>query len=343
MASPTVLTHLASGAVSGVLSRCLTAPISTAKTNVQTLTACTRTASGGMTRNEARALRSSFSAILAAESWPGLWKGNSIAVARIIPYMAVRFAVYEELKLAAIAYSSQSLPPGGPGVDDPEGGGDGAGFGPGAKFAAGSLAGLSAVLVTYPLDLLKTSRTVTPLGHPSAKSVASAVRMHVKAGKGWSGLFRGFTPTLLGIVLHDGTAFLVFETAKQMMVDSDLSDPESESEIKFAHNFVFGALAGMAARTVSLPFDVVRKRLMVQPLLDSLGKHNLGSQARAFRFDSMLSTFADTIRHEGWRALWRGRLSNRISMILSAAVSFSLYEQCKRVMEKLVYIDDDHP
>ena len=269
--SPTTVTHLTAGAVSGALARCVTAPISLSKTRFQITQQCSV---AGAT--EASALKASLKELAAAEGLPGLWKGNTTAVARMIPFMGIRFGVFEEIKLALTlpdesgAVVSTGLAPPSP-------------FGPVEKFAAGSIAGLTAVLCTYPLDLIKVSQMVAPRGHPLG-SFSSAIALHVTAAMHphrpraaltratIRGMFRGLLPTCIGIVLHDGAAFLVFETAKEVWIASELTRATSVAELAFGQHFVFGALAGMAARSISLPFDVVRKRLMAQPLLEAMGK-----------------------------------------------------------------------
>ncbi|KNC49102.1 carrier protein [Thecamonas trahens ATCC 50062] len=254
--------------------------------------------------------------------------------------MGIRFGVFEEIKLALTlpdesgAVVSTGLAPPSP-------------FGPVEKFAAGSIAGLTAVLCTYPLDLIKVSQMVAPRGHPLG-SFSSAIALHVTAAMHPNrpraaltratirGMFRGLLPTCIGIVLHDGAAFLVFETAKEVWIASELTRATSVAELAFGQHFVFGALAGMAARSISLPFDVVRKRLMAQPLLEAMGK------PQPLRFATMAACIRDTVAHEGWRALWRGRVSNRISMVLSSSITFAVYEKAKRVLEAWVYVDDDY-
>lgn len=65
-------------------------------------------------------------------------RGNGASVARIVPYAALHYMAYEEYRRWIIL--------GVPGV----------GRGPVLDLIAGSFAGATAVLFTYPLDLVRT-------------------------------------------------------------------------------------------------------------------------------------------------------------------------------------------
>lgn len=65
-------------------------------------------------------------------------RGNGASVVRIVPYAALHFMAYEEYRRWII----QSIP--------------GVGRGPVLDLVAGSFAGGTAVLFTYPLDLVRT-------------------------------------------------------------------------------------------------------------------------------------------------------------------------------------------
>lgn len=70
--------------------------------------------------------------------WNSSFRGNGASVARIVPYAALHYMAYEEYRRWIIN--------GIPGV----------GTGPILDLIAGSFAGGTAVLFTYPLDLVRT-------------------------------------------------------------------------------------------------------------------------------------------------------------------------------------------
>ncbi|CAF88286.1 unnamed protein product, partial [Tetraodon nigroviridis] len=76
-----------------------------------------------------------------------LWRGNSATMVRVIPYAAIQFCAHEQYKQllgATTAFrTSEALPP----------------F---WRLVAGSLAGTTAAMLTYPLDMVRARMAVTP-------------------------------------------------------------------------------------------------------------------------------------------------------------------------------------
>ena len=81
------------------------------------------------------------------------------------------------------------------------------------------------------------------------------------------------------------------------------------------HHLGCGAAAGLVSLLVSYPFDVVRKRMMVQQML---------------RHKYHYAGFVDAVRQieekEGLFSLYRGMVAGRIKTPIASAVTFALYE-----------------
>lgn len=78
------------------------------------------------------------------------------------------------------------------------------------SFMAGSLAGVSAVMVTYPLDLARTRlayvttpNLVTDLGGHRSK-IGKTLCDVFKLEGGYRGLYKGLTPTIVAMIPHSG-------------------------------------------------------------------------------------------------------------------------------------------
>ncbi|GFO18684.1 graves disease carrier protein [Plakobranchus ocellatus] len=76
--------------------------------------------------------------IIRKEGFTGLYKGNGVQMIRIFPYAAIQFLAYEQMKRTAkqLSYLNHK-----PYV---------------SKLICGSLAGLTAVMCTYPLDMIRS-------------------------------------------------------------------------------------------------------------------------------------------------------------------------------------------
>ena len=113
-----------------------------------------------------------------------LWRGNSTTIIRVAPFAAINYAAHDYAEAEFKAYTGSKILPYS------------------LKFLAGSIGGAVATFFTYPLDVLR-------------------VRMALKATPSWSaamkqgGLYQGLTPTILGIIPYNGTAWCVKQTMQE--------------------------------------------------------------------------------------------------------------------------------
>ena len=115
--------YFVAGGIAGVVSRTAIAPIERVKILYQVSRASVSTSWLQLAPQ-----------IWREEGFLAFWKGNTAAVTRVLPYMSLTFLSYEEYR-AALQRS---------------------GFGKtSSTIAAGSAAGVTAVALTYPLDLVR--------------------------------------------------------------------------------------------------------------------------------------------------------------------------------------------
>ncbi|KAJ6381868.1 hypothetical protein OIU77_030511 [Salix suchowensis] len=125
---PLFAKELVAGGVAGGFAKTVVAPLERVKILFQTR------------RDEFKAvgLFGSFQKISHTEGVMGFYRGNGASVARIVPYAALHYMTYEQYRRWIILR-----------VPD-------IGRGPVLDLVAGSFAGGTAVLLTYPLDLVRT-------------------------------------------------------------------------------------------------------------------------------------------------------------------------------------------
>ncbi len=167
-------------------------------------------------------------------------RGNGASVLRIVPYAAIHFTAYESYRKALVHLVTQasSSKPVSPVID----------------LLAGSAAGASAVMITYPLDLVRTRLAYqSESGKHHSNEAAASDRIHSHAAastsslsssstasqklqrilptsptstirgviastlkqEGFLGLYRGIGPTLAGILPYAGLKFYVYQSLKQ--------------------------------------------------------------------------------------------------------------------------------
>ena len=82
---------------------------------------------------------------------------------------------------------------------------------PHRSFLAGSMAGFISTASTYPLDVARARMAVCSM-YPSL----SQVFIRSIKQDGFLSLYRGFTPTLCGVIPYAGFSFFTYETLKRL-------------------------------------------------------------------------------------------------------------------------------
>ncbi|KAI1503914.1 mitochondrial carrier protein LEU5 [Biscogniauxia marginata] len=161
--------------------------------------------------------------IYASDGVMGLFRGHSATLLKIYPYAAIKFVAYEQYRAVIIGSRQQET-----------------WF---RRFSTGALAGVTSVLFTYPLEVIRVrlafetkhrSSSLTdicnkiyhehplPKPPPAAVDPASGVKgvagvaTTVRAVAPHSGLinfYRGFSTTILGMIPYAGVSFLTHDTA----------------------------------------------------------------------------------------------------------------------------------
>ncbi|KAG5034081.1 hypothetical protein JHK87_008991 [Glycine soja] len=287
---PVYVKELIAGGFAGALSKTTVAPLERVKILWQTRTP-------GF---HSLGVYQSMNKLLKHEGFLGLYKGNGASVIRIVPYAALHFMTYERYK-SWILNNYPAL-----------------GTGPFIDLLAGSAAGGTSVLCTYPLDLARTKlayqvadtrggsikdgmKGVQP-AHNGIKGVLTSV---YKEG-GVRGLYRGAGPTLTGILPYAGLKFYMYEKLKTHV-------PE-EHQRSIMMRLSCGALAGLFGQTLTYPLDVVKRQMQVGSLQNAAHEDA--------RYKSTIDALRMIVRNQGWRQLFHG-------IVPSAAISFTTYDMMK--------------
>ena len=138
-----------------------------------------------------------------------------------------------------------------------------------ANMASGGLAGAMSLMVVYPLDLARTRLLLKRLEDPGAPPFSiSAVRDELRLivrESGYTGLYTGFTVSVLGIVAYRGPYFLLYDFLKQ-------ANPwkKEKGSKGLASKFVIAQGTAVFAGLISLPQDVIRRGSIFAPELTIL-------------------------------------------------------------------------
>ena len=175
-------------------------------------------------------------------------------------------------------------------------------------FGAGALAGCTAALATFPLDVVRT-RLALGAGAGSMLGTLSAIAR----AEGVGALYAGMGATLLGVVPFNAIKLATYDLLRRR---AGADDRASLPSYQVA---AIGAFSGIVAATSCYPLEVVRRRQM-------MGGSTLASLSLAGALVAM-------VRAEGGAVFWRGCGLNALKVGLGNSLGFVLYELAKDVLE----------
>lgn len=248
-----------------------------------------------------------------ADGIRGLFKGNGLNCIRIFPNQAIKFMSYEQLSRRI----SHHL------IDN---GGDGQ-LTPLLRLGAGAVAGIIGMSATYPMDMVRGRISIQEGTSQQYRGMLHATRCIISQ-EGVLALWRGWLPSVIGVVPYVGLNFSVYETLKDVLIKKN--NYRDERDLSIFTKLSCGAVAGTAGQTVAYPFDVVRRRLQVSGWSGAQSLHAESGHAVAYK--GMVDCFVRTTREEGLGALFKGLAPNYLKVVPSIAIAFVTYEQVKEFL-----------
>ncbi|KAM0788214.1 hypothetical protein ACM66B_001371 [Microbotryomycetes sp. NB124-2] len=262
----------------------------------------------------------------------GLLQGHSATLMRIFPYAAIKFMAYDKFHIMIMPTPQSETSA--------------------RRFTAGSLAGVTSALFTYPLELIRVRlafethhdtrdrasivRTVRqiyrepplPMRPPASSTQAAAAAAAAPSAAATTTIaptrpslthfYRGIFPTLFGIVPYAGTSFVVWGFLKSDVLPKVLS-PETRTRHRAALDLIAGGIAGALGQTTAYPLDIVRRRMQVAPVMSS-------GQRQGF-----WETAQGVYKSGGWRGFFVGLSIGYLKVIPMNATSFAVWEGLKNV------------
>jgi solute carrier family 25 (mitochondrial carrier protein), member 16 len=256
----------------------------------------------------------------------GLFRGHSATLLRIFPYAGIKFLAYEQIRAFIIPSKASETHV--------------------RRFVSGSLAGVTSVFFTYPLEVIrvrlafetkKTSRSSfsricrqiynehPPL--PSAVTssptggVSAAIVQRVTPQSGLANFYRGFTPTMVGMLPYAGMSFLAHDTIGDWLRRPEIAQytvlpstklPSNKSgtaqvprrtQLNAPAELTAGAIAGLVSQTASYPLEVIRRRMQVGGAVGD--GHRIG----------MAETARKIFIERGWRGFFVGLTIGYIKVV----------------------------
>jgi len=263
----------------------------------------------------------------------GLFRGHSATLLRIFPYAAIKFLAYEQIRAVIIPSKDQETPV--------------------RRLLSGSLAGVTSVFFTYPLEVMRvrlafetkrdsrsslteickqiyneSTPSRRPVRAPAAVVVTASTVDAIVPRSGLSNFYRGFSATVLGMLPYAGMSFLTHDTAGDLLRHpavaewTTLPKPETSpigkpAPLRSWAELFAGGVAGLVSQTSAYPLEVIRRRMQVGGAVGDGHRLHIGETAHMI------------FRERGIMGFWIGLSIGYVKVVPMVAVSFYVYERGK--------------
>lgn len=259
------------------------------------------------------------------ESFLGLYKGNGAQAVRIFPYSGIQFFSFEFYKKNIFGHWLGSQPGQANHMQ---------------KLLAGGAAGGTAVILTYPLDLVRArlsfqvkSQTVADSKTVSAKPIgrSAIINTIVHAFRNEGGtraLYRGMSATLIAMIPYNACNFYTVDSSKRLALQSyphifgRVDHKTGEYTLKTQSRLLFAAISAAIANTVGYPLDVTRRRMQLALLSSDTAKFS----------ESVAKTLKLIYTENGiTKGLYRGLSINYLRVVPMFAVQYATNDTMKEL------------
>jgi solute carrier family 25 protein 16 len=267
----------------------------------------------------------------------GLFKGHSATLLRIFPYAGIKFLAYEQIRARVIKNKAEETS--------------------GRRFVSGSLAGMMSVFTTYPLEVIRVrlafetkegarsslvdivkkiyAERPPPVSHHASNAVtatATHVVEKITPRSGLSNFFRGFTPTLLGMIPYAGASFLAHDSMSDLMRipalapyttlpntsrEESTTSSHKPAQLRYWAELSTGGIAGFVSQSVSYPLEVIRRRMQVGGVVGDGHRLSIPEVAKRIYVE------------RGYKGFFVGLTIGYVKVVPMVAVSFYAYERGK--------------
>ncbi|KAE8701970.1 Mitochondrial adenine nucleotide transporter ADNT1 [Hibiscus syriacus] len=287
------------------------------------------------------------------EGFRGLFKGNGTNCARIVPNSAVKFfsvhfdntdsnwlllvELVQLCNLTALSFrEAEKFIPFHRSYNAED-----AQLTPLLRLGAGACAGIIAMSATYPMDMVRGRLTVQTENSPYHYRGMFHALSTVLRQEGPRALYKGWLPSVIGVVPYVGLNFAVYESLKDWLIKNPQFGFVEDSELSVTTRLACGAAAGTVGQTVAYPLDVIRRRMQMVGWKDAASVVTGDGRHKApLEYSGMIDAFRKTVRHEGFGALYKGLVPNSVKVVPSIAIAFVTYEVVKDILGVEISISD---
>jgi len=296
MGMPPFVVDFLMGGVSAAVSKTAAAPIERVKLLIQNQEEMIK---AGRLDRRYDGIAECFRRVSAQEGVASLWRGNTANVVRYFPTQALNFAFRDTFK-SMFGYKKDR---------------DGYWWWMAGNLASGGMAGATSLMFVYSLDYARTrlandNKSAKKGGERQFNGLFDVYKKTI-ASDGILGLYRGFGPSVAGIIVYRGLYFGMYDSLKPVLLVGSL-------EGNFLASFLLGWSVTTGAGIASYPLDTIRRRMMM-------------TSGEAVKYKSSFDAGAQIIAKEGVASLFKGAGANILRGVAGAGV-LSIYDQMQLIM-----------
>ncbi len=293
------------GGISGISARLVSTPLDVVKIRFQLQE---ESISKKNVQSKYTGVIQSLRTIVHEEGMSALWKGSVPGLAMYFLFGSIQFSSSEFIITTLTSNHNNT------------------GTLPGIHSISGCFGGGLATIVCQPLDVIRT-RLVSQGRNKPYSNLCSAVRL-MYLENGFKTFYKGLTPTLLLIVPQAGMNFGFYSLYLHIW--------KSWQSVPLANvlkgnvgieSLVCGGLAGVTSKTLTLPLDIIKKRLQVQGF-ETARKHF----GRVTKYTGVIDTFCKVLKYEGILGFYKGAVPAILKTAITTSVSFYVYENTLRLL-----------
>ncbi|KAG7195247.1 ADP/ATP carrier protein [Scheffersomyces spartinae] len=283
------------GGVSAAVSKTAAAPIERVKLLIQNQDEMIKQ---GRLSRKYDGIIDCFKRTLTEEGAGSFWRGNTANVIRYFPTQALNFAFKDKFKQMFGFKKDDNYWKWFAG-----------------NLASGGLAGATSLAFVYSLDYARTrlandAKSSKGTGERQFNGLLDVYKKTL-ASDGIAGLYRGFGPSVIGIVVYRGLYFGLYDSLKPVVLIGSLDE-------SFWAKFLLGWTVTTGASTASYPLDTVRRRMMM-------------TSGQAVKYNGAFDCFKKVVAAEGVGSLFKGCGANILRGVAGAGV-ISMYDQLQMIM-----------
>ena len=276
------------GGVSAAVSKTAAAPIERVKLLIQNQDEMIKQ---GRLDRKYSGIVDCFKRTAADEGVMSLWRGNTANVIRYFPTQALNFAFKDKFK-KMFGFKKE----------------EGYWTWFAGNLASGGMAGATSLFFVYSLDYARTRLANDAKSASGEREFNGLIDVYRKTLKtdGIAGLYRGFGPSVVGIIAYRGLYFGLYDSLKPVILVGPLQG-------NFLASFLLGWAVTTTSGIASYPLDTIRRRMMM-------------TSGQAVKYNGAIDCFRQVVATEGVGSLFKGCGANVLRGIAGAGV-ISLYDQ----------------